>query len=256
MQDLEVVGGLESINVGITFTMVAFLLILGQVFKVLDGTGIVAAGFLGLVVGGLGHWSWLIIILAFLSSSYFATRWGWEEKKKLGLCESSDGHRGWTNVLANGGLPGLIAVCAFILDDWTNTFWVFVAAVAVATSDTWASEIGCLDPRVRLITNRQPVPPGTNGGYSPVGQWAAFLGASFISLIALLIGWVPETLDWEIGFALAFCTTMIGWVGCQFDSFLGAMLENRGLMTKASVNFSAITFGIVIAIFLILYGDF
>ena len=41
---------------------------------------------------------------------------------------------------------------AFAFDAHAAGLWVFAAAVAVATSDTWASEFGCLDDRVRMIT--------------------------------------------------------------------------------------------------------
>ena len=44
---------------------------------------------------------------------------------------------------------------------------------------------------------------------------------------------------------LAAMVTVIGWLGCQVDSILGAVLENRGLMTKGTVNAAAITFGII-----------
>ena len=48
-----------------------------------------------------------------------------------GLSESSDGHRSWGNVVANGGLPGLVAIIAFLLDDHENGLWLFSAAVSV-----------------------------------------------------------------------------------------------------------------------------
>jgi len=35
----------------------------------------------------------------------------------------------------------------------------------------------------------------------------------------------------------------MGWTGCQVDSILGALLENRGLMTKGQVNLASIAFG-------------
>jgi uncharacterized membrane protein len=38
---------------------------------------------------------------------------------------------------------------------------------------------------------------------------------------------------------------VIGWLGCQTDSYLGALLENRGYMAKGTVNASAISGGVV-----------
>ena len=46
-------------------------------------------------------------------------------------------------------------------------------------------------------------------------------------------------------FNLSLLVAIIGWLGCQVDSILGAVFENRGLMTKGTVNAAAITFGII-----------
>ena len=43
----------------------------------------------------------------------------------------------------------------------------------------------------------------------------------------------------------ALVVAVIGWMGCQVDSLLGALLENRGFMTKGTVNAAAITSGII-----------
>ncbi len=41
--------------------------------------------------------------------------------------------------------------------------------------------------------------------------------------------------------------TIIGWIGCQIDSLLGATLENRGLIGKGQVNALSIACGSLIA---------
>jgi len=202
----------------------------------LDRLGVYAAAALGLVVGGLGHWTWLVILLGFLGTSHKATKWRFDEKAAKGLSESSDGHRSWGNVVANGGLPGLVAIISWSLGDHENGLWIFAASVAVAASDTFASEIGCLDERVRMITTMKKCEAGLNGGFSPNGQIAAFVGSSIIAVLAFIS-------DQDI--ELAALVAIIGWLGCQVDSVLGALLENRGLMTKGTVNAAAITSGII-----------
>ena len=146
-------GGLESGNVVITTLLIIALVAASLRARILDTQGVIAAALLGFFVGCLGHWTWLLLLLCFLLSSHVATKWRFEEKTQRGLNESSDGHRGWINVAANGGMPALVALLAFVLGDWEHGLWMFAAAVAVATSDTWASEIGCLDDRVRMITS-------------------------------------------------------------------------------------------------------
>jgi len=240
------VSGPNTGNLVVTLGLVALLLVLSSRARMLDATGSKAAALLGLIVGGLGHWTWLLILLGFLLSSHKATKWRFEEKTALGLCESSDGHRGWTNVVANGAIPGLICIYAYLSEDWTNVVWIFGAAVAVAASDTFASEIGCLDPRVRMITTFKPCQQGENGGFSPNGQLAAAVGSSVVALLtALAWWWTVDTSEAE-AMQLTAVLALIGWLGCQIDSYLGALLENRGYLSKGSVNALAITGGVLL----------
>jgi len=228
--------GLTEGNLIVTVGIIVVLILISEKFRVLDRLGVYAAAALGLVVGGLGHWTWLVLLLGFLGTSHKATKWRFDEKSAKGLCESSDGHRSWGNVVANGGLPGLVAIVAWCLGDHENGLWIFAAAVAVASADTFASEIGCLDNRVRMISTMKKCEPGLNGGFSPNGQLAAAVGSIFIAALALL-----SNQNYEYALVVA----IIGWMGCQVDSILGALLENRGLMTKGTVNAAAITSGII-----------
>ena len=40
---------------------------------------------------------------------------------------------------------------------------------------------------------------------------------------------------------------IVGWIGCQVDSILGALLENEGYIGKHSVNFLATLAGALMA---------
>ena len=79
--------------------------------------------------------------------------------------------------------------------------------------------------------------PGLNGGFSPNGQLAALAGSSIIAILAFAS---------EAALTLATMIVVIGWLGCQVDSVLGAVFENRGFMNKGTVNAAAITFGIIV----------
>jgi uncharacterized protein (TIGR00297 family) len=113
-------------------------------------------------------------------------------------------------------------------------------------SDTLASEIGSLDIRTRSITTLQSVPAGTNGGMSPTGTVAALVGAIIISIFGVILS--PENLIIS-EIELFLLLSLIGWLGCQVDSLLGALLENRGYLGKHSVNFIATFSGSLMAIF-------
>ena len=99
--------------------------------------------------------------------------------------------------------------------------------------------------RTRSITTLQSVPAGTNGGMSPTGTIAAFLGALTIALVGVLLS--PNDLSISNNH-LFILLTVIGWLGCQVDSLLGALLENRGYLGKHSVNFLATFSGVLMAI--------
>ena len=58
----------------------------------------------------------------------------------------------------------------------------------------------------------------------------------------MLILLVAEHLPLDL-FETAAIIATIGWIGCQIDSVLGELMENRGLLGKHSVNFLATSFG-------------
>ena len=126
-------------------------------------------------------------------------------------------------------------------------FPVFAAAVAVAASDTFASEFGSLDERVYMITTMKRCEQGINGGFSPTGQLAAIIGGLLIAIISLGFGTMfgAEAVASPAEFILG--VTLIGFIGCQIDSVFGAVLENRGLIGKGTVNALAIGSGALIA---------
>ena len=239
-------GGFVDGNLLITSILIVGLIAASLRANILDKQGIIAAALLGLFVGFLGHWTWLLLLLCFLLSSHIATKWRFEEKTERGLNESTDGHRGWVNVAANGGMPALVALLTFLVDDWESGLWMFAAAVAVATSDTWASEIGCLDQRVRMITTLKPCEAGVNGGFSPNGQLAAVAGGLLIGASALVASLVMFSASISDQIVIAGIVAGLGFLGCQIDSILGAVLENRGVLTKGSVNALSIIAGVAL----------
>ena len=229
----------------ISIALIVALLVISRVKDLLDVTGIVAATATGLTVSLLGHWTWLFVLFVFLVTGSLATKWKIEEKRILSLEEANEGLRGWRNVLANGGAVSIVAIYNYFSP---GEEWIYLAAmssISVALSDTLASEIGSLDIRTRSITTLQSVPAGTNGGMSPTGTVAAFFGALIIAIFGVLLSPDNSTLSSE---SLFVSLTIIGWLGCQVDSLLGALLENRGYLGKHSVNFLATFSGVLMAI--------
>lgn len=189
--------------------------------RLLAPSGALAAVLLGGLTFGLGGWPAAIVLVAFFASSSALTRLFSKRKKALAKTFSKGGRRDWAQVLANGG-PALLAL-GLGAADWLPqaVAWpAFAAALAGATADTWATELGVLSPgQPQLITTGQRVPRGTSGGVSLVGSLAAAAGALLIALIAGLVG---------AGFmhpSFLLSVLLAGVLGSYFDSLIGATVQ-------------------------------
>jgi len=231
---------------GISICLVAFLMGIAGLKGMLDRSGLVAAALVGFSVSILGHWTWLAMLIVFLMVGVTATAWRYEEKSRLRLAEDNEGTRGWRNVMANGGVAALVAGLSHNLGDPSWGYLAVASSISVAAADTLASEIGSLDPRTRSIINLEAVPAGTNGGMSITGTFAALSGGIIMGIMAVTLSSINGN-SIELT-SLFLIVTAIGWLGCQVDSILGALLENRGLIGKHTVNFLATLSGALMAV--------
>src|SRR5690606_20349729 len=120
-------------------------------------------------------------------------------------------------VLANGGVAAGAAVVAGITGKPEAAFPAFLGAMAAATSDTWATEIGLLSRRPpRSIVTWRQVRPGLSGGVTPLGLAAAAAGGATIGLIGSLGRPRRE---------LVALGTLAGLAGSLADSVAGATVQ-------------------------------
>jgi uncharacterized protein (TIGR00297 family) len=193
--------------------------------KWLTRRGVTAAVGVGLATGyGLG-WRGLLLLLAFFVSSSLLSR------------KTTRNHR---QVLANGGVAALAALA--------GSWIAFAGALAAATSDTWASEIGRHSRTPpRLITSWTRVPAGTDGGMTVLGTLAGLAGAAFMgALSALLPRAGGPGLTHPGGFVMA--VAVAGFIGMLADSLLGATVQGKvHWMDNDAVNLVATLTGAVCA---------
>jgi uncharacterized protein (TIGR00297 family) len=195
--------------------------------KSLSLSGALGALLEGSIIFGLGGWQWATLLLAFFVSSSILTRlFG---KKKASLNEKFDkgGERDIGQVLANGGIASIFAGLHFFFPGATWTWIAFAASLAAVNADTWATELGVLNPTMpRLITTGKRVERGTSGGVSLYGTLAAAGGAALIAILAALC--MPSlNLDTpRFSFVMVFFFLLfIGLFGSLFDSLLGATVQ-------------------------------
>jgi uncharacterized protein (TIGR00297 family) len=185
-----------------------------------------------LPASGLTSWyhSALPPLLALFLLTFSATRFGRGKKQRLGVAEDKHG-RNAAQVAANLGVAGLGAATALSHPLPGTCYAVVVAAaLAEATADTLASELGeVLGGQPVMVTTRRRVPPGTDGAISLAGTVAGTGGAVLVVLVAVL------TL--ELGARGAVCAGLGAVGGLFVDSLLGATAERHGWLNNDAVNF-------------------
>ncbi len=183
--------------------------------------GAFAAAALGTVVFGLGGWQWAVLLLVFFILSSVLSR-AFRRAKRLAEEEkyAKGSERDEMQVLGNGGVAGLFALLHAFFPQAAWTWIGFAGALAAVNADTWATELGVLNPwQPRLITSPgRRVEKGTSGGVSPVGTLASLLAAAVIGALAASLATVPS---WNLLWTIA----LAGLAGSLVDSLLGATLQ-------------------------------
>lgn len=188
----------------------------------LSKNGAIAAGFVGTIIFGLGGWQWAVLLLTFFISSSVLTRAFKNRKRNLDEKFSKGGERDAGQVFGNGGIATAFALLHFVFPASSWTWIGFAAALASVNADTWATELGVLNPtQPRMITDlSRRVEKGTSGGISLFGTSAALLGSA---VIALLAAWLSP-LSFSF-FSIFILITIAGLLGSLFDSLLGATVQ-------------------------------
>lgn len=215
------------LQLAVGFGLAGLISIAAYAARSLSLSGAIAATLLGTAVFGLGGFAWAVLLVGFFVSSTILSRLF--KKRKAGVNEkyAKGGRRDAGQVLANGGIAGLLAVAQAVFPS-TDIWWVAAAGtLAAVNADTWATELGILSPvNPRLITTGRVVEKGTSGGISWTGTLAALVGAAAIGLLAVIV-WQ----DYAGGASLTAAptrlalVTLAGLTGSFIDSLLGATVQ-------------------------------
>lgn len=224
-----------------------FMIFLGYVLgrvRLADVSGVLSGILMGFLIVSFTDFRWFVLILSFFVIGGIFTKYKYDYKRAIGIAQEGGGARGYRNVFGNG-LIALVCAIAFGITGNALLVIAFIGAVATATGDTLASEIGQTYRKLpRLITDLRLVPHGTDGGITMLGEYSAVAGAGAIAIIAILLG---------VGaFNTMVPVILGGFFGANVDSVLGAVLERRHYLTNSSVNLLATVAGALAAVVIFL----
>lgn len=200
--------------------------------RLLTAGGAAGAAVVGGVVLVLGGWEWALLLIGFFASSSAITQWRADDKAAAGRRFAKGGRRDLGQVLANGGLPALLAIAHWRFPE-AQLFAAYAGALGVATADTWATEVGLLaEAPPRLVTSGRVVAPGTSGAVTVLGTVAAVVGAAAVGLAAAVLYSLRDVVLfggfglWDpAGLPLLPIVALAGLSGAAVDSLLGATLQ-------------------------------
>lgn len=225
----------------INWGYVFILFVLGAITyirKDLDFFGSLIMIVMGIVIIFSAGVNWLFLIVIFLILALVATRYSKTYKRSLGEFE---GRRTSKNVISNGVVACFMAAFGGYYLPFVGGF---IGAIATATADTLASEIGVLH-QPRLVTTFQKVDPGTDGAVSVLGTVTGMVGAAIIGISAYFLGIIANP------FSAIIVSIVSGTVGCFMDSFLGATFERKDILNNEHVNLLATITGAIVGILLV-----
>ncbi|MEX2410994.1 MAG: DUF92 domain-containing protein [Candidatus Paceibacterota bacterium] len=189
----------------------------------------------GTIIFGLAGWSLALAVLAFFISSNLLSRWNRfnryrdpEEKfRKPNVSNRRDGYQIW----ANGFWIAIFTISWFLFQSDTILIVAFIA-LATATADTWATEIGTVKPgKTVKINTFTPIRPGKDGGVSIKGTVASAIGALLIACFVFMTG--VQQPFWYFLIVLFF-----GFVGSLLDSYFGALISDKKWRLKVPNDFT------------------
>lgn len=223
----------EKMVIALVFSF--FLGVLAYRAKIADVSALLSAALLGVLIIVFSKLSWFLLLLTFFILGGGFTRYKYAYKESIGIAQAKDGVRSYENVFSNSTAALVLAIAYGVFPEHSlPIIYAYMGTVATATGDTLASEIGTTAKgRPRMITTLKLSEPGVDGAVSLLGEFAAIFGSAVIGVLAYLLG-VSDNFILTV-----LITTVGGFFGTNMDSFLGATLQKRGVLSNSGVNFVA-----------------
>lgn len=197
--------------------------------KKLTAGGSVAAAVLAIIIYSGSGLAGTALLAAFFAIGVFATWWNRRSRTMYTLHENEK--RDALQVLANGGVAGILSLLILAFPDFEMVLVVMVAAAfSSAAADTVSSELGIVyGTRSYNITTFQSDEKGENGVISVEGLLLGLAASVLVAAVYCVL------IDANLTSFLV--VVAAGTAGNLADSLLGATLERKNIIGNNAVNF-------------------
>jgi len=192
--------------------------------------GAITGGVIALLIFTGAGYTGLAMLATFFILGTAATVWKKNEKLLIKIDEGQSVKRNAGQVLANGGMAGIMGLLIYLIPAQTELFRLMMGAgLASAMADTLSSELGIVYGRnfYNIITFKKDG-RGLDGVISLEGTLIGIVGSILIAVI-YGIGF-----GWSNSFTIIIVT---GTIGNLADSVLGALWERKHYLNNDAVNF-------------------
>lgn len=194
------------LDIGLAVAAAAAVSLTALRLGALSASGAVAATVVGSVVLGFAGLAAAIVLVAFFVTSSALSSWPGRDGRS---------RRDARQVAANGSVA---AIAALLHSETPLADVAILGAVAAATADTWATEVGVrLGSRPRSILTLRRQPAGTSGAVSIPGTAAAVTGGVAVAALGAALG----VGGWDAAVPVA----VGGFAGAMGDSVAGAAVQ-------------------------------
>lgn len=239
-------GGDLQFNLFVGASVNAALALAAYRVKAVALSGAWTGWVLGTCLYVFSGWRGFLMLLLFFVLGTLATRLGFRRKAALGIAQSRGGRRAARHALANVTTGVLFAFMALATPYRDTCLLGMVAAFATAACDTVATEIGqAFGRRHYLVTTLRRVEPGTAGAVSLEGTLGGLGAALALAGAAAMVGLVSIS-----GAALV---VSAAFIGSTLESYLGATVGRRNLLSGDLRNFVNTMTGAAVACLLYVY---
>jgi len=203
---------------------------IGHRLRMLSRSGAVGLAVAMLLTFVAGGWMWGVLLLLFFVSWGFWTRHRAAYKEMLHEQFDPQARIEAHDVGARTGWALFLVLLYAATREEPRIFFAFAGAIATATADVWATELGVLSSRPpHLISTGDRVVRGATGAISLLGIIASLAASSLVGFAGLLLQmakvWLVQQ-TWEGTYNwLPLAATLGGTVGCLTDSLLGATAQ-------------------------------